>query len=537
MFLILSVLWFIRTTKHILFWLYLWQLKEYHFGRFFAHFKTQKGQKLVLNSLQNFKILLAILFLLDSIVFVWVLFLVYFIESFLFFKAIVDKKAKKPKLTKKTVLLLSISFLIVVLFSLALYTYSEEIIQLSLYLLVFDVLAPLIVTIVVFSFQPLSIFVRNNTIRRAKKKIRTFKLITGGPIVVGIRGSYGKTSTKEFLSTILSYKFNVLKTKEHQNSEIGISKCILNNLNKDHQVFVVEMGSYNKGGIKLLSNIVKPKIGIVTGVNEQHLALFGSLDNLLSAEGGRELAEALPNDGLLVLNGDNKYCLDLYKKTDIKKKIYTLLKDKIDSDIWADEITIKKDYVSFVALTKEKEIAPFNIDVLGKQNIQNILAAVLVARHLGMSFDEIIKASKNIKQEQSGVSLKSGKHGVNIIDSSYSSNPNGVIADLEYLSIFPKKKVIIMPCLIELGSKSSEIHKKIGKKIGQVCNLAIITTREEFWAIKEGAVESGMEEKNIIFCEKPGEISTRISIFCTKGDTVLLEGRVPEKLISNLLYK
>src|SRR3989344_2813809 len=161
MFLILSVLWFIRTTKHILFWLYLWQLKEYHFGRFFAHFKTQKGQKLVLNSLQNFKILLAILFLLDSIVFVWVLFLVYFIESFLFFKAIVDKKAKKPKLTKKTVLLLSISFLIVVLFSLALYTYSEEIIQLSLYLLVFDVLAPLIVTIVVFSFQPLSIFVRN----------------------------------------------------------------------------------------------------------------------------------------------------------------------------------------------------------------------------------------------------------------------------------------------------------------------------------------------------------------------------------------
>jgi len=537
MFLILSVLWFIRTSKYVFFWLYLWQLKEYHLGRFLDHFKTQKGQKLILNPLQGFKILLIIFFLLDNVVFVWILLLVYFIESFLFFKTIFNKKTKKPKLTQKTVFLISFSLLIVVLFPITLYIFWQDIIQISLYLLVFDILMPLIITAVVFLFQPLVVLVRNNIIRKAKEKIGNLKLITKGPVVVGVTGSYGKTSTKEFLSTILSYKFKVLKTKEHQNSEIGISRCILNNLTKNHDIFIVEMGSYNKGGIKLLSDIVKPKIGIVTGVNEQHLALFGSLDNLLSAEGGRELARALPKDGLLVLNGDNKYCLDLYKKTDIKKKIYTLLKDKIDSDIWADEITIKKDYVSFVALTKEKEIAPFNIDVLGKQNIQNILAAVLVARHLGMSFDEIIKASKNIKQEQSGVSLKSGKHGVNIIDSSYSSNPNGVIADLEYLSIFPKKKVIIMPCLIELGSKSSEIHKKIGKKIGQVCNLAIITTREEFWAIKEGAVESGMEEKNIIFCEKPGEISTRISIFCTKGDTVLLEGRVPEKLISNLLYK
>lgn len=536
MFLIISILWFIRTSKHILFWLYLWQLKEYHFGRFLAHFKTQRGQKLILNPLQNFKILLTVFFLLDSVVFVWVLFLVYFIESFLFFKAIVYKKAKKPKLTKKTVFLISFSFLIVVLFPLTLSIFSEEIIQLSLYFLVFDILTPLIVTTVVFLFQPVSVLLRNNTIRRARGKIKKLKSIYGGPIVVGITGSYGKTSTKEFLSTILSYKFKVLKTKEHQNSEIGISECILNNLNKDHQVFVVEMGSYNKGGIKLLSDIVKPKIGIVTGVNEQHLALFGSLNNLLSAEGGRELAGALPKDGLLILNGDNKYCLDLYRKTDVEKKIYSIKKGRISSDIWADEITVKKEYVSFVALTKEKEMTSFNIDVFGKQNIQNILAAILAARQLGMSFEEIIKATKNIKQEQSGLLLKNGKHGVNIIDSSYSSNPDGVIADLEYLSIFPKKKAIIMPCLIELGVKSAEIHQQIGKKIGETCDLAIITTREMFKEIKKEAIEAGMKEKNIVFCEKPEEILTRISIFCAKGDAVLLEGRMPEKLISKLLH-
>ncbi|MFA6533502.1 MAG: UDP-N-acetylmuramoyl-tripeptide--D-alanyl-D-alanine ligase [Patescibacteria group bacterium] len=535
MFLILSILWFIGTSKYILFWLYLWQLKEYHFGRFWAHFKTDKGKRLIFSPLQSFKILLALLFLLNSVVFVWILIALYFVEAFLFFRAIVNKKFKKPKITKKILFLLFLSFLVTGFFPIKLFVFSQEIVQFSLFLLIFDILTPFIITAIVFIFQPLSVAIRNNIIKKAKNKLKNLKSIYGGPIVVGITGSYGKTSTKEFLSTILSYKFKVLKTEKHQNSEIGISKCILNNLDKNHEIFVVEMGSYKKGGIKLLSDIVQPKIGIVTGVNEQHLALFGSLDNLLSAEGGGELADTLPKDGVLVLNGDNKYCLSLYKKTDINKKVYNLEKNGIDSDMWADEITIKTDSLSFVALTKEQEIAPFNINILGKQNIQNILAAVLVARQLGMSFDEIIKATKNIRQEQSGFLLKEGKHGISIIDSSYSSNPDGVIADLEYLNIFPKKKVIIMPCLIELGIKSEEIHKKIGRKIGQVCDLAIITTKENFREIKMGAIESGMKEKNIVFCESPQEILTRISIFCAKGDAVLLEGRVPENLDNFLI--
>ena len=539
MFLILSVLWFIRTVKDVFFWLYLWQLKQYHIGRFWAHFKTQKGQKLILNPLQGVKILLAALFLSNSAIFVWILLFVYFTESFLFFKAAFDKKTKKPKLTQKTVFLILFSLSTIVLFPFILYIFSQNIVQFSLYLLAFDMLIPFIVTAIVFSLQPLAVFARDNIIRKAKKKIKNLKRTTGGPIIVGITGSYGKTSTKEFLSTILSYKFKVLKTKEHQNSEMGVPKCILNNLDKSHEVFVVEMGSYNKGGIKLLSDIVKPEIGIVTGVDEQHLALFGSLDNLLSAEGGKELADALPKNGLLVLNGDNKYCLNLYKKTDWpagpRKKIYTLKRDRVNSDIWADEITIKKDHISFIALTREKEAAPFNIKVLGKQNVQNILAAILTASELGMNFNEIIAGSKNIKQEQCGILLKNGKHGIKIIDSSYSSNPSGVIADLEYLSVFPKKKAIIMPCLIELGEKSAEIHEKIGRKIGEVCDMAIITTKEKFGAIKEGALGAGMEEKNIVYCEKPEEISTRISIFCAKGDAVLLEGRVPREL-NELLY-
>jgi UDP-N-acetylmuramoyl-tripeptide--D-alanyl-D-alanine ligase len=321
---------------------------------------------------------------------------------------------------------------------------------------------------------------------------------------------------------------------------MGIANCILNDLTENHEIFVVEMGSYAKGGIKLLCDIVKPKIGLVVGVNEQHLSLFGSLKNLLSAEGGGELAEALPENGLpaqsglLILNGDNKYCLDLYKKTNKRKQTYSINRGKINSDIWSEDITVTKNHISFMAINKNKEANYFQANVLGKQNIQNLLAAILAAKELGMGLDEISEGCQEIKQEQAGMVLKQGKHGINIIDSSYSANPDGVLADLDYLNIFEGKKIIVMPCLIELGKKSPDIHEKLGQRIGKICDMAIVTTRENFESLKKGAIYSGMDRKNIVFCENPDDIYSMITLFSKSGDAVLLEGRVPAGLIKLL---
>ena len=534
MFLFLNIFWFIRTFKHVLFWLYLWQLKEYHIGRFLDHFRTYKGKKLIYNYLLLFKVILAVLFVFDIEFFsLWfsILFLIYFIESAIFLKQFWSKSLKRPVRTFKTLLLTFVSFAVSIIFLFWVSLAIKDEPHAPVYLLLFDILTPVIVSLAVLLMQPFFVIARNNILRKAAKKIKGFKNLT----VVGITGSYGKTSTKEFLATILSKKFKVLKTKQHQNSEIGIANCILNDLNKDHEIFAVEMGSYKKGGIKLLCDMVKPKIGIVTGVNEQHLALFGSMEKLLSAEGGGELAKALPQDGLLVLNGDNKYCLDLYKRSDINKKIYSINKDKIDLDIHTEGIEVAQNSISFLAIDKNKHLAHFNVNVLGKHNVQNLLAAILAAKELGMSFDEIAEACKDIKQFQAGMNLKEGKHGIKIIDSSYSANSDGVLADLEYLSIFPKKKIIVMPCLIELGPKSKEVHEKIGKKIGEICDLAIITSKDKFDDIKRGAIESGIKEGNILFCEKPEDIYSMVTLFCAAGDTILLEGRVPVKLIKLLV--
>lgn len=550
MFLIVSIFWFIWMLKYVLFWLYLWQLKEYHIGRFIDHFRTYKGKKLLFNFEQIFKLvlLLFLTFSFDLFNFLFaVISLFYIAESVIFIRGILNKSVKIPVKTFKILFLTLISFATVILFLFWNSNFSKS--EQTSYLLIFDILTPLIISFVVLLFQPFFVFIRNIKLKKAQNKIEKIKS-SGNLKIIAITGSYGKTTTKEFLTTILSEKLKVLSTKEHQNSEIGIAKCILEDLSakgaclpagqgptsggKPYEIFIAEVGAYNKGKVKEVCSMLKPDIGIVTGVNEQHLALFGSLNNLLSAEGGEELAEFLEKDGLLVVNGDNKYCLDLIKKFNGREKIYSENKNAINSEIWAESISAHKNFISLLVRSKKGEMADFKVNVLGKQNAQNLLGAILVAKELGMNFAEISEAATRIKQEQAGITLKKTAHGIEVVDSSYSSNPDGVFADLDYFSIFSNKKVIVMPCLIELGKKSSEIHEKIGRKIGEICDMAIITSKDRFKELKEGAVKSGMLEKNILLCDNPREIYSAITLFCKSGDAVLLEGRVPSGLI-NLL--
>jgi len=480
----LSFLWLVRTTKFILFWFYLWQLKEYHIGRFLDHFNTEKGKGLIFNSLNVFKVFLLLAFPFFPVL---LLFMVIFLYAFEFLKALLDffkKRIKKPVLTKKTVFLVLFGLFFELAAVFFLFSFAGNIRSFAFWLLLFDVLVPVIVSLVVLIFQPFAVLMRNRILRKAKEKREKFDKL----LVIGITGSYGKTSTKEFLAEILSLKYKVLKTKEHQNSEVGISQCILNDLEKDHEVFVCEMGAYNVGGIKLLCDIAKPKIGILTGINEQHMATFGSQQNII--KGKYELIESLPSDGLAFFNSKNKYCLELYEKTDIKKFLYG----------------------------QEAEFS----------GQENILGALAVAEKLGVPEHELLKFKETARQ-MPGRELKIGIKNLTVIDSTYSANPDGVIANLEYLKSFPGKKIIIMPCLIELGRASKEVHLRIGKKIKEACDLAIITTKERFKEIKEEAGDKAL------FLPEAENIFQKIVSFCEEGDVILLQSRVPKNLIRKLL--
>lgn len=517
---IIIIFWLIIIFKRIAFWTYLWQLKEYHGKRFVDHFRTRKGKKIFLNLIFLTKAFLFLLLFFSP----WVLYLIIFIYAVEAAKSILRVNFLLPKRTLKSCSIMFVSavlFLAVIIFIAGRPYFIHGI-------LILDLLSIVLTSIPVLFFWPITIIFQHRLLKKAKIKRERHKNM----LVVGIVGSYGKTTVKDFLTHVLSKKFRVLKTFENNNSEVGIAKTILNQL-KNQEIFIAEIGAYDKGKVKQVCKFLKPKIGIVSGINEQHLSLFGSMENLISAEGGKELIESLPKNGVAILNGNNPIIKKL--KPEIKNYNPELNSIKFCSfqrkdDFWAENINAGKENLSFTVFSKEGESAEFEINLIGSYNVENVLLAVACARTLGMSLEEISLACRSISKDQGSLKLRLNRHRLNIIDSTYSSNPSGVMAHLEYLKEWRGKKVIVMPCLIELGSASKEIHKNIGKKISEVCDLAVITTSERFQDIKEG---SG---KKAIFIEDPEQIFEKLKEFSGKEDVIILEGRVPNNLYE-LLFK
>jgi UDP-N-acetylmuramoyl-tripeptide--D-alanyl-D-alanine ligase len=341
-------------------------------------------------------------------------------------------------------------------------------------------------------------------------------------LVIGITGSYGKSSTKEFLKFILSKEFKVVSTEKNENSEVGISQCILNQVKEDDEVFICEMGAYNRGGIKFLCDISKPKIGILTGINNQHLSTFGSQKNIVKAK--FELIDSLPMEGLAVLNWDSELVKDNFKSS-INSIRYSVLGKQ---DIWAEDIKGGKEGISFKLLFKTGESYDLNLNINGVQNVPNILAAVAVAKKLGMETESIVERLKEIDSSIGGMKFKKF-NGFDVVNATYSSNFNGIISHLDYLKNWEGKKILVMPCLIELGSDGRKAHQEIGKKIGEVCDLAIITSKDYLKDLRRGGA------KNVVFMDNGEKIFKKICSFAKEGDVVLLESRVPLKLIDKLL--
>jgi UDP-N-acetylmuramoyl-tripeptide--D-alanyl-D-alanine ligase len=290
------------------------------------------------------------------------------------------------------------------------------------------------------------------------------------------------------------------------------------------------MGAYNKGGIKFLCEIAKPHIAIITGVNEQHLATFKTMANLLSAEGGKELVQSLPGTGLAIFNANSDYLRpDFWQEEGLNKKIFCSTKER--ADYWAEAIRADKDEIFFRAFSKEISGLDLSAKLVGAYNVENLLLAISCARELGMTFWEIKEAVAKISSQRSALKLFS-KNGIDILDATYSANPNSVLAHLEHLANWAGKKAVVMSSLIELGFSSDKNHSLIGAALAEKCDLAIITTDDGFEAIKSGAKELNADYK-IIHLKEPAKIISRINeVFGGTGGVLLLESRVPKEVIA-----
>lgn len=369
---------------------------------------------------------------------------------------------------------------------------------------------------------PLEKAINLGYLRSARKRIRHFK-----PRVIGITGSYGKTGTKDILSFILSAKYKVLKTPGSYNTPMGICKVVRGQLGHEQEIFVVEMGARNRGDIKELCDLVRPKIGILTAIGPQHLEMFKTMDSLIKTK--YELIESLPPDGTAVLNGDDGYCNDLAEKTRIKVVRYGIEKLNNHKNLVASDISTDIHGINFTVRNMDGEETQFRAKLLGNHNVYNILAATAVALELGMSLTEISDRVKLLEPSPHRLQLVYGQGGVIVIDDSYNSNPVGAKTALEVLASFKNhRKILVTPGMVELGDEEYEQNRILGTEASNVCDIVLLVGVKRIQPILQGLTEAGFPEERIATFASLTEATGHLRKILRRGDVVLFENDLPD---------
>lgn len=524
---ILFLAFFIRTIRNSLYQVFLWQLKEYRFDRMWTHLKTWQGRRMVLGPMSLAKFGLIGAYFLGLPIF-WLTLPLYLLEATLNIKEMISN-FKKPVFTLKASFVAGL-VIIGQLGGFWVLGNWSNFSNLAMVMLVLDkLLAPATAAIILFLAIPTAIQ-RLAVIEDAKIKLAQHPNL----ITIGITGSYGKTSTKEFLASILSHKFKVLKTLGSNNTDIGVAKTIVENL-KDQQIFVCEMAAYKVGEIKAICDIVKPKIGIITAINEQHLELFGSLENTMKAK--FELIEALPKNGLAIFNGNNQYTRQLAERAR-KKQLITVIyqyanpQQSEKANFLASGIKVLPNRLEFEIQVGKEKIETY-APLLGAQNIENIMAAVVVASRLGMNLRDIAQAIKSLQAPEMTMKPYKGPAGSTLIDDTFNANPDGVLAAISYMKLFSGKKILVFQPMIELGEEDSRLHQEVGETAAKVCDQIYLTNKNFYESISQGAalINNGLGKIFLLAPDKVAGIKDNL----TRDDVVVFEGKEAAKILNKLL--
>ncbi len=358
----------------------------------------------------------------------------------------------------------------------------------------------------------------------ARKKLKKFNNL----IKIAITGSYGKTSTKYILNTILSKKFNVCVSPHSYNTPMGITKVILDYLKPSHNVLITEMGAKQIGDIKYLCDIVKPQYGILTSIGNQHLATFGTLENIVKTK--NELILSLPKEnGLAVFNGENEKCKELYEKCTINKIFIKIDKDD-KAYAYAKNIKITNRGIEFILVIDKNEVE-CKTKLLGKHNLQNILLCSALSYKLGLTLEEIKLGIAKLEPINHRLELKK-ENGLTILDDSYNSNVDGYKSALEVIKLFKGgKKIIVTPGLVELGNKENEENYNFGKNLAKVADYVIIVNNTNYEQIYNGLISENFNTNNIIAVSSIIEAKLKIKEIARKNDIILFENDLPDNYV------
>lgn len=350
---------------------------------------------------------------------------------------------------------------------------------------------------------------------------------------VGITGSVGKTSTKDMVFSVLSKKYNVLKTQGNFNNEIGVPLTVFN-LESSHEAAVVEMGMSGLGEISRLTSIVKPDIAIITNIGLSHIEKLGSRQNILKAK--MEILEGLKDKGLVILNGDDNL---LYGLKDFLKyrTVFYGMEDGLDYQAY--NISSQGEQGTSFEITIGNNNYKVNVPAPGLHNIHNALAAIAVGVELNIPVNDIIKGIGEFLPGKMRLNIID-LNGIKIINDAYNASPQSMevaINVLKDVASGNNRTIAVLGDMLELGDLSIKAHKDIGRYAVTKEVDYIFAVGEKSKDIVEGAIEAGVEKGRALHFKDNTEAGKFLINFVQPGDVLVVKGSRGMKMeeIVNLL--
>ncbi len=385
-----------------------------------------------------------------------------------------------------------------------------------------DILGPFWVLLAEFLMKPVETAIQEGFKRQARRHLDERPDLT----IVGITGSYGKTSTKFVINEILQQRYSVLASPGSYNTPMGLCLVINNMLKREHQVLVVEMGIRHQGDMKELCDIVRPDIAVETSVGVAHLETMGSVENIAREKG--DLLECMANDGITVLNADDELVNAM--STRAPGKILRVSVEGVPGvDITASDVTYDQNGARFRIRDDTGEERAFRTQLLGRHNVLNILLGIAVGRAMGLRLRQMAYAVERLEPVQHRLQLR--KEGpITIIDDAFNSNPVGARNAVEILGQFRDgRRVIVTPGMIELGDRQFDENKRLGEHIAENVDLALLVGDQQTRPIQEGLKAKNFPPDKWQVVPSLFDAQRVLKEYLRPGDTVLYENDLPDQ--------
>ena len=364
--------------------------------------------------------------------------------------------------------------------------------------------------------------VNNHYINDAKAILRSNPDMT----IIGVTGSYGKTSVKFFLQTLLQQKYSVLVTPESYNTPMGVVITIRKFMKPSHQIFICEMGARYVGEIREICDLVHPHHGIITSIGPQHLDTFGGIENVKKTK--FELADALPEGGMLFLNGDNEYIADYLEQHGGYDNVTFYHSEGSGEGYVARDIKVSNLGTEFTVIAPDGETETYQMKLIGAHNVINVMGAIAVANRFGIALKDLRIPVRRLRPVQHRMEMKENGN-VTIIDDAFNSNPIGSKAAVETLALFDGTRILITPGMVELGEEEAEYNRKFGTYAADCCDWILLVGAKHTEPIREGILSKGFPEKKcLVFDKVEDAIDYAYKIKGQGHRYILLENDLPD---------